>query len=147
MLMLTAAGSQADRPVAVQGPIIAETSDRAGPRRLDHRAHRHYACAVAPKPSPQLAHPQNDLIWTVADVTELDLVTAHIGGSRDLRCLHLVTSRGGFIAAMSVSGRLAGFQAARRNDRGLPGIYRAAPAMYAATIYVACRSKDARARS
>src|SRR5260221_2894848 len=75
-----------------------------------------------------------------ADAAEV----VQIGGSRDLRCLHLVTSRGGFIAAMSVSGRLAGFQAARRNDRGLPGIYRAAPAMYAATIYVACRSKDAR---
>jgi hypothetical protein len=41
---------------------------------------RYSACAVALKPPPQLADPQNDLIWTVADVTELDLATAHIGG-------------------------------------------------------------------
>lgn len=50
------------------------------PRRYFDPPDRSSACAVALKPPPQLAHPQNDLIWTVADVTELDLATAHIGG-------------------------------------------------------------------
>jgi hypothetical protein len=41
-----------------------------------------WACAVAPKRLRRFAHAQNDLIWTAADATELDLATAPNGGSR-----------------------------------------------------------------
>jgi hypothetical protein len=34
------------------------------------------ACAVAPKRLRRFAHTQNDLIWTAADATELDLAAA-----------------------------------------------------------------------
>jgi hypothetical protein len=47
----------------------------------------------------------------------------------------------------SVSARLAGSGSARRSTCGFPVAYRAAPATYAATMYVAWRSRDARARS
>jgi hypothetical protein len=40
-----------------------------------------WACAVAPKRLRRFAHAQNDLIWTAADATELDLATAPNGGS------------------------------------------------------------------
>jgi len=39
------------------------------------------ACAVAPKRPRRLAHAQDDLIWTAADATELDLAAAPNGGS------------------------------------------------------------------
>ena len=35
-----------------------------------------WACAVAPKRLRRFAHAQNDLIWTAADATELDLAAA-----------------------------------------------------------------------
>jgi hypothetical protein len=35
-----------------------------------------WACAVAPKHLRRFAHAQNDLIWTTADATELDLAAA-----------------------------------------------------------------------
>jgi hypothetical protein len=37
-------------------------------------------CAVAPKRLRRFAHAQNDLIWTAADATELDLAAAPNGG-------------------------------------------------------------------
>ncbi len=40
-----------------------------------------WACAVAPKRLRRFAHAQNDLIWTAADATELDLAAAPNGGS------------------------------------------------------------------
>jgi hypothetical protein len=40
-----------------------------------------WACAVAPKRLRRFAHAQNDLIWTAADATKLDLVAAPNGGS------------------------------------------------------------------
>ena len=63
-----------------------------------------------------------------------------------LRCSRLVTSRGAAVP-VSVRARLAGSGSAKRSTCGVPGAYRAAPATYAATMYVAWRSKDARARS
>jgi hypothetical protein len=39
-----------------------------------------WACAVAPKRLRRFAHAQNDLIWTAADATELDLAAAPNGG-------------------------------------------------------------------
>src|SRR5260370_8879992 len=38
------------------------------------------ACAVAPKRPRRLAHAQDDLIWTAADATELDLAAAPNAG-------------------------------------------------------------------
>ena len=38
-----------------------------------------WACAVAPKRLRRFAHAQNDLIWTAADATELDLAAAPNG--------------------------------------------------------------------
>jgi hypothetical protein len=40
-----------------------------------------WACAVAPKRLRRFAHAQNDLIWTAADATKLDLAAAPNGGS------------------------------------------------------------------
>ena len=39
------------------------------------------ACAVALKRLRRFAHAQNDLIWTAADATKLDLAAAPNGGS------------------------------------------------------------------
>jgi hypothetical protein len=39
------------------------------------------ACAVAAKRLRRFAHAQNDLIWTAADATKLDLAAAPNGGS------------------------------------------------------------------
>jgi hypothetical protein len=39
------------------------------------------ACAVAPKRLRRFAHAQNDLIWTAAGATELDLAAAPNGGA------------------------------------------------------------------
>jgi hypothetical protein len=45
--------------------------------------HRHISsCAVAPKRLRRFAHSHNDLIWTAADATELDLAAAPNDGSR-----------------------------------------------------------------
>ena len=41
-----------------------------------------WACAIAPKRLRRFARAQNDLIWTAADATELDLAAAPNGGSR-----------------------------------------------------------------
>jgi hypothetical protein len=41
-----------------------------------------WACAIAPKRLRRFAHAQNDLIWTAADATELDLAAAPNGGYR-----------------------------------------------------------------
>ena len=40
-----------------------------------------WACTVAPKRLRRFAHAQNDLIWTAAGATELDLAAAPNGGS------------------------------------------------------------------
>ena len=39
------------------------------------------ACAAAPKRLRRFAHAQNDLIWTAADATELDLAAAPNGSA------------------------------------------------------------------
>ena len=62
--------------------------------------------------------------------------------SRLVDC-HAVTSS----VPVGVSARLAGSGSARRSTCGFPVAYGAAPATYVATIWVACRSRDARARS
>jgi hypothetical protein len=48
-----------------------------------------WACAVAPKRLRRFAHAQNDLIWTAADATELDLAAApNVGALRSLGGLY-----------------------------------------------------------
>ena len=44
------------------------------------------SCAGAPKRLRRFAHAQNDLIWTAADATKLDLAAAPNGGSVRARC-------------------------------------------------------------
>src|ERR1019366_72688 len=72
--------------------------------------------------SATLANPHNVRSRAVLKADWPCWLGVHIGGSCDLCGLRLVTSCGGLIAAVSFSVRLAGSQAARRNDRGLPGI-------------------------
>jgi hypothetical protein len=55
-----------------------------------------------PKRPPQLAHAQNDLIWTAADVTKLDLVAAHIG-THPLLALIRSAGRPGTLPALLTS--------------------------------------------
>src|SRR5260370_41118381 len=74
------------------------------------------ACAVAPKRPRRLAHAQDDLIWTDAGATGLDLEAAPNGGggaigpmkSPTTFCGRWRTTVGGVIGGDLVVGRLSG---------------------------------------
>ena len=76
-----------------------------------------WACAVAPKRLRRFAHAQNDLIWTAADATELDLAAAPNGGSRVMSSGTLLT-KGDLLRRGGRNGRILAIFAGHRSGPG-----------------------------